>query len=138
MATQLERTRPLSPHLQIWKWGPHMLVSILHRATGDGMALVGTCLFVWWLAALAAGAEAYAVFVDTFTYAGGGLNALGYIFGIGMSWAFFQHMASGIRHLVLDTGAGFELKTNRTFALLTMVFSVLATVAFWAYLLAGK
>lgn len=115
-----------------------MLVSILHRATGDGMALVGTCLFVWWLAALAAGAEAYAVFVDTFTYAGGGLNALGYIFGIGMSWAFFQHMASGIRHLVLDTGAGFELKTNRTFALLTMVFSVLATVAFWAYLLAGK
>lgn len=115
-----------------------MLVSILHRATGDGMALVGTCLFVWWLAALAAGPEAYAVFVDTFTYANGSLNALGYIFGIGLSWAFFQHMASGIRHLVMDTGAGFELRINKTFALLTMVFSVLATVAFWAYLLAGK
>ena len=138
MATQLERTRPLSPHLGIWKWGPHMLVSILHRATGDGMALVGTCLFVWWLAALAAGADAYAGFVDTFTYADGSLNAAGYIFGVGLSWAFFQHMASGIRHLVMDTGAGFELRINKTFALLTIVFGALATIAFWAYLLAGK
>ncbi|MFN6934699.1 MAG: succinate dehydrogenase, cytochrome b556 subunit, partial [Tsuneonella sp.] len=44
--------RPLSPHLQIWKWGPHMAVSILHRVTGDGMALVGLGVLVWWLAAL--------------------------------------------------------------------------------------
>ena len=138
MATQPERSRPLSPHLTAWKWGPHMLVSILHRATGDGMALVGTILFVWWLAALAGGDARYAGFVDTFTYSNGSLNALGYIFGIGLTLAFFQHMASGIRHLVLDTGAGFELKTNKSFAILTMVFSVLATIAFWAYLLAGK
>ena len=44
--------RPLSPHLQIWRWGPHMLVSILHRASGDGMALVGLGVLVWWLGAL--------------------------------------------------------------------------------------
>ena len=47
--------RPLSPHLQIWKWGPHMLVSILHRVSGDGMALVGLFVLVWWLGALASG-----------------------------------------------------------------------------------
>ena len=52
--------RPLSPHLQIWKWGPHMLVSILHRVTGDGMALVGLGVLLWWLGALASGPEAYA------------------------------------------------------------------------------
>ena len=54
--------RPLSPHLQIWKWGPHMAVSILHRITGDGMALMGLGVLVWWLAALAGGAESYANF----------------------------------------------------------------------------
>ena len=43
--------RPLSPHLQIWKWGPHMLVSILHRITGDGMALAGLGILLWWLGA---------------------------------------------------------------------------------------
>src|SRR3546814_7550223 len=64
--------------MRISDWSSDVCSSDL-RATGDGMALIGTCLFVWWLAALAAGAEAYAVFVDTFTYAGGSLNALGYI-----------------------------------------------------------
>lgn len=138
MATQAPRARPLSPHLTIWKWGPHMAVSILHRVTGDGMATVGTCLLVWWLAALASGADYYAGFVDTFTVPDGSLNVVGYIVGIGLSWVFFQHLASGIRHLVMDTGAGFELKTNKTFAILTFVFSVLATIAFWAWLLVGK
>ena len=59
--------RPLSPHLQVYKWGPHMLVSILHRATGSGMATVGSLLLVWWLAAIASGDQAYATFVDVFT-----------------------------------------------------------------------
>lgn len=115
-----------------------MLVSILHRVTGDGMALVGTVVFVWWLAALAAGDARYHGFVDTFTTSSGNLNILGYIVAIGMTWAFFQHLASGVRHLVLDTGAGFELKINRLFSILTIVFSVVATIAFWAYLLVGK
>ena len=39
--------RPLSPHLSIWKWGPHMLVSILHRVTGSGMATVGLAVLLW-------------------------------------------------------------------------------------------
>jgi succinate dehydrogenase / fumarate reductase cytochrome b subunit len=115
-----------------------MLVSILHRATGSGMATVGALLLVWWLAAIGGGQASYQRFVDTFTVSSGGLNIVGYVVGIGLTLMFFQHLASGIRHLVLDTGAGFELKRNKAGALATMVFSILATVAFWAWLLAGK
>lgn len=115
-----------------------MLVSILHRATGDGMATVGTILFVWWLAALAGGSASYAQFVDVFTLQSGALNAIGYVFGIGLTFAFFQHMASGIRHLLLDTGAGYELKTNRIWAQSTIIASVVLTIAYWTYLLVGK
>lgn len=126
--------RPLSPHLGIWKWGPHMLVSILHRVTGSGMATVGALLLVWWLAAIAAGAEAYATFLDVFTTDTGALNVIGYVVGIGLTLSLFQHMMTGIRHFVLDTGAGYELKRNRMFAILTMVVSISLTVLFWLYL----
>lgn len=113
-----------------------MTVSILHRITGDGMATVGTVVLVWWLAALAAGPESYATFIHVFgTWLGG---ALGYLFGIGMTLCFFQHLASGVRHLVMDTGAGYELKVNRTGALATMVFSVIMTVLVWAYIVGLK
>ncbi|WP_245942000.1 succinate dehydrogenase, cytochrome b556 subunit [Sphingomonas gilva] len=115
-----------------------MLVSILHRATGSGMATVGAALLVWWLAAAAAGDAAYAAFVDLFTVDAGGLNIAGYVVGIGLTLAFFQHMASGMRHLVLDIGAGYELKRNKLGAILTMVFSVLATAAFWAFITMGR
>lgn len=113
-----------------------MKVSIVHRITGDGMALVGTLLLVWWLAALAAGPATYAVFQKVFsTWLGG---ALGYVFGVGLTFSLFQHIASGIRHLVMDTGAGFELNSNRTSAWMTFIASSTATILFWAYLLGGK
>ncbi len=126
--------RPLSPHLQIWRWGPHMLVSILHRATGSGMATVGALLLVWWLAALAGGAESYAAFQDVFTTDAGSLNLLGVVIGVGLTLSLFQHMMSGLRHLVLDTGAGYELKANKTWAMLTMVVAVALTAIFWLVL----
>lgn len=132
------RTRPLSPHLSIWKWGPHMAVSILHRVTGSGMATVGAILLVWWLVALASGPEAYAGFVDTFTYQSGELNILGYLFGIGLTLSLFQHMGSGIRHLVMDTGANYELKSNKMSAQMTWGFAILMTLIFWVALLVGK
>jgi succinate dehydrogenase / fumarate reductase cytochrome b subunit len=132
------RNRPLSPHLTIWKWGPHMAVSIVHRVTGSGMATVGAILLVWWLVALASGPESYANFRDTFTYQSGALNILGYVFGIGLTLTLFQHMASGIRHLVMDTGANFELRGNRMSARLTFAFSILVTLIFWIVLLVGK
>lgn len=138
MSTAPIKARPLSPHLTIWKWGPHMLVSILHRVTGSGMATVGALLLVWWFAAAAAGEAAYATFLDVFTTSAGSLNPIGYIIGIGLTWCFFQHMANGIRHLVMDIGAGFELKRNKASSIATIVFSVLATAAFWAFIVMGR
>ena len=125
-------SRPLSPHLTIWKWGPHMAVSILNRVTGAGLATVGTVAFVWWLAAAASGPEAYASFLGWAT------SWLGIVIGVGLSWAFFFHALGGIRHLVMDIGAGFELSTNKRWANLTMVGSVLVTGLFWAVVLGVK
>jgi succinate dehydrogenase / fumarate reductase, cytochrome b subunit len=135
LANVRNEKRPLSPHLSIWKWGPHMAVSIVHRVTGSGMATVGAILIVWWLAATAGGAATYAGFVDLFTLDSGSLNIAGWIFGIGLTLALFQHMASGVRHLFLDEGANFELKSNKTTALLTFVASVVLTLAFWVVVL---
>ncbi|WP_082813151.1 succinate dehydrogenase, cytochrome b556 subunit, partial [Novosphingobium subterraneum] len=60
---------------------------------------------------------------------------LGKIVLVGLTWAFFQHAASGIRHLILDIGAGYELETNARWSSLTIVISVLLTIAFWAFVL---
>ena len=122
-------SRPLSPHLTIWKWGPHMLVSILHRATGSALSVAGGLALVWWLVAAASGPEAYADFVAV------ARSWFGVLVGVGLSWALFQHTLSGIRHLVMDIGAGFEMRTNKRWALLTLVGSALLTVALWAYIL---
>lgn len=132
------RTRPLSPHLSIWRWGPHMAVSILHRVTGSGLATVGAILLVLWLAAAASGEAAYNSFIGCFTYAPGKLNAFGYLFGIGLTWALFQHMASGIRHFFLDVGAAYELKLNRVTSQLTFVFGIVMTLVVWAYIIMGQ
>ena len=86
------------------------------------------------LAAIASGDAAYATFVDVFTTDRGNLNIIGYVVGIGLTWAVFQHMASGIRHLVMDTGAAFELKVNQLAARLTFVFSIAMTILFWLWL----
>lgn len=118
--------RPLSPHLSIWKWGPHMLVSILHRVAGDGLAFVGLPLLIWWLAALAGGPSSY----ETFSFVMG--HPVGMLVLVGISWAFFNHMASGIRHFVMDIGAGYELKTNRAGSIASMLIAIVLTAAFWA------
>ncbi len=137
--------RPLSPHLTIWKWGPHMLVSILHRATGTALALAGTLVFVWWLAALAGGPESYAVFRnwvvqrDDATAVFPGLaNGLSLVAAIGLSWAFFQHLANGVRHLFMDMGAGYELKRTKATSIATIAFALVATLALWVYIFAAK
>jgi succinate dehydrogenase / fumarate reductase cytochrome b subunit len=124
--------RPLSPHLTIWSWGPHMLVSILHRITGSALAVAGLAILTWWLLAIAGGPESYA----TFSKASG--HPAGLVVLIGLTWAFFQHLLSGLRHLVMDTGSGFELKTNKAFAILTIIGSLLLTAAVWFYFLGGR
>jgi succinate dehydrogenase / fumarate reductase cytochrome b subunit len=122
-------TRPMSPHLTVWRWGPHMVVSILHRMTGTILAIVGLPILTWWLMAVAQGAESYAHFTKL---AG---SPLGHIVLIGLTWAFFQKALAGIRHLVMDTGAGFELGVNKTFAILTLIGSIALTAALWFYIL---
>ncbi len=140
-STARPQSRPLSPHLTIWKWGPHMLVSILNRVLGVGMATVGTVMFVWWLAALAGGPDSYASFhywiVERTekTWLTFFANGLAKVTAIGLTWAFFQHLANGIRHFILDIGAGYELKINRLGALATIAFSLTATALTWAYIM---
>lgn len=135
MATTEPPARPLSPHLSIWKWGPHMAASIFHRVTGTGMATLGTVLLVWWLAAAAGGEESYAAFLDLLTVKAGGLNIVGYVLLIGLSWAFFQHLANGVRHLIQDIGANYELGPTKTASTLTFVFAIIATIALWGWIL---
>lgn len=123
--------RPLSPHLTIWRWGPGMLVSILHRLTGGALAVAGLGLLTWWLWAIAAGPEAY----DRFAGAAG--HPLGLVVLVGLTWAFWQHLLAGLRHLVLDTGAGFELRVNRLFSVLTVAGALFLTALTWAIALGG-
>ena len=106
-----------------------MAVSILHRLTGAALSIAGLAVLTWWLCSIASGTEAYA----TFTTAAA--TPFGLIVLIGLTWSFFQHLLSGIRHLAMDTGAAFELGINKTFAILTIVGSVLLTAALWVYLL---
>lgn len=125
-------SRPLSPHLTIWRWGPHMFVSIANRVTGAGLATVGAAALVWWLAAAASGADAYETFVGWAT------SWIGIVIGVGLSWAFFFHLLGGIRHLVMDIGAGFELTVNKFWANMTIIGSVLLTGLFWFAILGVK
>ncbi|MEZ5744426.1 MAG: succinate dehydrogenase, cytochrome b556 subunit [Sphingomonadaceae bacterium] len=129
MAQAAHGTRPLSPHLQIWKWGAHMTISILHRVTGNGLAVAGLGVLLWWLGALASGPAAYE------TFAGHASSWYGMVVLVGISWAFFNHMISGLRHFVLDIGAGYELKANKTWSILSMVLGVVLTAGFWALML---
>ncbi len=118
-------SRPLSPHLTIWKWGPHMLVSILHRITGSALTFAGLALLAWWLVAIASGAAAYDQFAAAATH------PIGIVVLVGLTWAFWQHTFSGLRHLFLDMGAGYELKINKLVSVLTIAAALLATAATW-------
>ena len=125
MAGRPTAPRPLSPHLSIWKWQVHAIVSILHRITGNAMALGAVVLFLWWLIAAATGPQAYATFMSVAS------GWFGTLIGFGLTWVFFQHLCSGIRHLVMDTGAGFDLATSRMMASATLVVSTLLTILTW-------
>ena len=106
-----------------------MVVSILHRATGIALSIAGLAILTWWLVAIAEGQAAYEQFAML------AKSPIGLIVLIGLTWCFFQHVLSGIRHLVMDTGAAFELGINKAFAIMTIVGSLVLTAALWIYLL---
>lgn len=106
-----------------------MAASIIHRATGIALSVAGLAILTWWLFALTGGSDAYAQFTKVAT------SLVGRIVLIGLTWSFFQHLLTGVRHLIMDTGAIFELGINKTSAILTFVGAVILTVLLWAYLL---
>lgn len=120
--------RPVSPHLQIYKWQVQMATSILHRATGIAMA-VGILMIVWGVLSLAAGEEAF----NQFKICMG--SPLGMILLFGWSWAFFYHLCNGIRHLIQDTGAGYAIPQFVRSSWLSVIGSIVLTLLVWAYVL---
>lgn len=105
-----------------------MLVSILHRATGDGLALLGAPVLVWWLYSISAGPESYEFFTGIMT------SIPGFLVMIGMTFALFEHTYSGLRHFVLDAGAGYELKANKLWSSVVPILALLSTGALWFFI----
>lgn len=122
--------RPLSPHLQVYRPLINMMMSIIHRLTGVALYF-GTVLLAWWLTAAATG-PAY------FDYVSGVFGSLpGRVVLIGYTWALLHHMLGGMRHLLWDTGRGFDLATIDRLSWGTIILSVLLTGAIWFTVLSG-
>ena len=117
--------RPLSPHLQIYSMRINMAMSIVHRITGAALYF-GTLLLAAWLIAAALGPEAFRFVSDLFG------SPVGIIVLIGYTWALMHHMLGGIRHLIWDTGRGFDLATVELMGWLTIIGSVVLTAVIWA------
>jgi len=122
------RERPLSPHLQVYKWQVQMISSILHRATGVILA-VGALLVTGGLLALSAGPERWMQFLDL---AG---SIPGRIVLLGVTWALSYHLLNGIRHLLQDGGLGFSIPQFVRSSLISMIGSVLLTAIAWGVIL---
>jgi succinate dehydrogenase / fumarate reductase cytochrome b subunit len=124
MADTRNAGRPLSPHLQIYRGGLTMLMSIVHRITGIAL-YAGTLLLVWWLTA-AATSDPYFDMVQAVFGSWIGLLVL-----FGFTWALVHHTLGGIRHLIWDMGHGFELPSVEQGARITLAASIVITVLLW-------
>ncbi len=117
--------RPLSPHLQVYRWPVSMALSIAHRISGVGLG-VGTLVLTWWLVAAATSDTAFAT-VQSFLG-----SALGILLLFGWSAALIFHLFSGIRHLVWDAGYGFDAPDYNTTGWAVVIATVVVTVLVWA------
>ena len=124
------RVRPLSPHLQVWRWHVTMAASILNRMTGGALSVGAVVVFAW-LMALAFGPEAYATFTDWMG------SPLGLLVWFGLTLALCLHLAGGVRHLIWDAGRGLSPKTADALSWASMIGGVVIAVAFWAVLFAS-
>ena len=120
--------RPLSPHLSIYRWPITMTLSILHRGTGVAMS-IGLIVLAAWLVYAATGPAEYARFAALMS------TLVGRLLLIGWSFAFFYHLANGIRHLVWDTGRGFEKRQANASAWFVLIVATAVTAGFWTVLL---
>ena len=122
------RGRPLSPHLQVYRWQVQMMTSILHRATGIAL-VAGALALVCGLVALAAGPERWNDFIACVG------SPLGKVALFGFSWALAYHLLNGIRHLVQDAGHGFAIPEFVRNSWVSIIGSVLLVVVVWAIVL---
>lgn len=118
-------SRPVSPHLQIYRWTVTMASSILHRATGAALG-VGTLLLAWWLMATATSDDAYALVQLCMSSIPGRFVLFGF------TWSLMFHLLHGIRHLIWDTGAGFDIRVTRMAGWLVVAGSAVLTLLIWA------
>jgi succinate dehydrogenase / fumarate reductase cytochrome b subunit len=123
-AAKAPRQRPLSPHLQVWRWHITMLTSILHRVTGVGL-YIGALIGAAWAISLAQGPEAYATFKSVLG------SPLGKLVMLGLTLSYFYHLANGVRHLVWDAGKGLDIRTANATAIVVFAFAAAATAAVW-------
>ena len=126
MAETRNSGRPLSPHLQIYRGGLTMMMSIVHRATGIAL-YAGTLVLVWWLSAAAASDEYFAMVQAILG------SWIGQIVLFGFTWSLVHHTLGGIRHLIWDTGHGFDLPSVEAGARITIAASILIAIALWVF-----
>ena len=125
MASDWSDPRPLSPHLQVWRWHATMASSILHRVTGMALTFGAAALAIW-LVLLAFGAENSVAFLFE------GWMAWVTRFGlIALTWAVSYHWLNGLRHLMWDAGKGFDPKGSNLRSILIMIGAVIPTAALW-------
>ena len=120
----MENKAPLSPHIQIYKWHISSLVSISHRITGiiNIIAISFICL----LASLLVFGETNYEFINLFLS-----SLIGKFFILGLTWSFSFQILSEIRHMIMDLGYGFELRTTKITGLIVIFGSIILTVAFY-------
>jgi succinate dehydrogenase / fumarate reductase, cytochrome b subunit len=123
--------RPLSPHLSIYRPLVNMVMSIMHRMTGAAL-YAGTALLAWWLVALAIGPKYFEFVNSIFGSIPGKVVLFGY------TWALMHHMLGGMRHLIWDTGRGFDLRMVNILSWGTVIGSVSLTAAIWAIALSMR
>jgi succinate dehydrogenase / fumarate reductase cytochrome b subunit len=118
------RPRPLSPHLQVYRMMLTFVMSGFHRISGFALYF-GMLLLAWWLIAAAVGPNAY----SNFQWFIG--SWIGRLVLFGYSWALIHHMLGGIRHLIWDTGRGFEPSERELLARATIIGSIALTLIVW-------
>jgi succinate dehydrogenase / fumarate reductase, cytochrome b subunit len=116
--------RPMSPHVQVWRWHVTMFTSIFHRATGVAL-YVGALILAGWAVALAAGPDAFSAYRAALG------SPLGLLVLFGLTVSFLYHLANGVRHLVWDAGKGFEPKTADMTGWAAIAFGFVAAVLIW-------
>jgi succinate dehydrogenase / fumarate reductase, cytochrome b subunit len=116
--------RPISPHIDIYRWTLTMAMSIVHRVTGIAL-YAGTGLLAWWLTAIASGPPAYATFQN---FAG---SFLGRLILIGYTWALIHHLLSGVRHFVWDLGYGYDPAAREWLTRAALIGSITLTILLW-------